>query len=679
MMVRKGDVLEMQIAKKTDKRPLIRKLGRDIPEGNLLRIARYAAYVYIGLPIIIFLLGWIRPYIAIPLALAVLASFFLCFRSISRAPIEGGGTVPRSFLVVMLLLTCVWVYLSGIGGYVSQTTDHYYRNEMFKILVDYSWPPAKTLPVGTGYRTMFFCYYLGFWLPAALVAKLFGIECGFAFQYIWSVAGLCILFVLLSGKIKKWRASTIFLFAFFSGLDIIGCVLAGVDVFSMSLQEHIEWWSGLQYSSHSTQLFWVFNQAIYGWLLTMLILSEEDNRRLVLIWSCGLLECTFPFVGMLPFLAHRIIHNALQSGANPKNLFKWTNGLFSIENILGGGVIGIVSFLYLFGNSASLSSNAGFSTRPADVYVFLLFILLEAGVFFIAIFPYQKKNPLFWVALISLVLIPTVHIGGGQDFCMRASIPSLMVLCVLLAETMHTAWGDNRRRFYAMLALFLIGAVTPMHEIIRASVWTFSARSSGGDTRTFVEEDDVFSSPNFNSLVDASLFAKYFTNLKAWEYGGITSSGNVIGELTDDRLVEQRFSLPEDVTIGSICALFGTYVRTNNCRLSIVIVDDTGKASAVGAIDCSKLQDNAVHFVDILPYEIQKDRWYTLQIVAKGAEPGNAVTIYQSTDTDEDLDRKYAVLDGEKQAFSLAIAFGEREVTKNEGSPSRRRLRHAYQ
>lgn len=85
----------------------------------------------------------------------------------------------------------------------------------------------------------------------------------------------------------------------------------------------------MQYSSHSTQLYWVFNQAIYGWLLTLMILNEKKKENLILYWSCGLLECTFPFVGMIPFLALQVFRKDQgETSLRP---------LFSVQNIVGGG------------------------------------------------------------------------------------------------------------------------------------------------------------------------------------------------------------------------------------------------------------------------------------------------------------------------------------------------------
>ena len=482
---------------------------------------------------------------------------------------------------------------------------------------------------------------------------------GYTFQFVWSLLGLGSLIILIAGKTKRWSVATVLVFIFFSGLDILGCLLTGWDLFNMNISEHIELWSRFQYSSHTTQLFWVYNQAIYAWILTMLIMSE-DNKRLVLIWSCGLLECTFPFVGMIPFLVYRIIKNVQWKAMKSQRFSKWTGGLFSFENIMGGGVIGIISFLYLLNNSASLSSSGGVDwSRPANVFVYLLFVFLEAVVYIIAVYRDQKRNPLLWICLLVLLLCPVLRVGNSIDFCMRACIPALLVLCLMVIESLYIAWEGNRRRYFAILAVFLIGAVTPMHELIRTTINTYNLHTSSGETIVYIGEDSVFDSPNFTADAADSFFAQHFMEMdNVWRYGKIDHSGGVIGEITDGHLVEQRFKTYEDITIGSVNVSFATYARTNDCTLDVVMLDPDENMTTLTTIDCNVLQDNTILPIVIEPYAVKKDEWYSVQFISHGAKKGNAVTIYR-TKKDKGQDWEYAAIDGKKKKYDLAVGFGK--------------------
>ena len=62
--------------------------------------------------------------------------FFMCYLDKSRTPIVSERRIPRSTLTGMLVLVCVWAYLSGIGGLVYQNGDHPWRNSIFKALVE---------------------------------------------------------------------------------------------------------------------------------------------------------------------------------------------------------------------------------------------------------------------------------------------------------------------------------------------------------------------------------------------------------------------------------------------------------------------------------------------------------------------------------------------------------------
>lgn len=72
----------------------------------------------------------------------------------------------------------------------------------------------------------------------------------------------------------------------------------------------------------------------------------------------------------------------------------WIKDTFTVQNILGGGVIGIFSFLYL---SINLSGNtvmekqslgAAYTDHPLKYF---MFILLEVGVYFLILYNYQKR------------------------------------------------------------------------------------------------------------------------------------------------------------------------------------------------------------------------------------------------------------------------------------------------
>ena len=146
------------------------------------------AYGYILLPFILFVMGWFRIYLAIPILILLGICFFkLCKESASLwLPEWNRDNIIKTLCICVLVF--LWVYMSGIGKYVFQNGDHTARNAIFEILVDYDWPVKNFELTGDniGSNATSLIYYIGFWLPAAVVGKYFGIEAGYGIQVIWA-------------------------------------------------------------------------------------------------------------------------------------------------------------------------------------------------------------------------------------------------------------------------------------------------------------------------------------------------------------------------------------------------------------------------------------------------------------------------------------------------------------
>ena len=480
------------------------------------KILKSFAYLYLFLPILIFFAGWIKPLISIPLCLVIC---FCIFRMIKKQKDMWMPTFNKEIFFLLLpiiVILILWVYFSGIGGFVFQNKDHWWRNETFNLLVQKDWPVIVKMNMNGTMQPRALIYYIGFWLPSAVVGKLFGLNAGYAFQALWAVLGLFIIYYLISERLSSFSIKSLLCLIFFSGLDIIGCFLLQINLSDFEHFLHIEWWSGFEFSSNTTQLFWVFNQSIYAWLLTLLILRQKDNRHLIFFWSCGLLECTLPFVGMLPFLVYKIFDNTFHSDITISTskckfaLLKF-NHLFSIENILGGGCIGIVSFLYEIGNISANNHSSKVTWTKGYLMLYILFLLLEVGLYAFVIYQYQKENLLYWISLTTLAICPILHVGNGQDFCLKASIPALFVLMLLLMDTWKMAYRQhNHHIVIAITLLLLCGSITPCGEFIRTFRNTNMLYHSNQTIMAQpVSIDEIMCYPNFSGNADESIFFKY--------------------------------------------------------------------------------------------------------------------------------------------------------------------------
>ena len=89
--------------------------------------------------------------------------------------------------------------------------------------------------------------------------------------------------------------------------------------------------------------------------------------------------------------------------------------------------------------------------------------------------PREKRSALLYARVLSLVLIPFVKMGEWGDFCMRCSIPALLVLSVLVAKEALRLLREKKLYLAAGLAFcLLLTSIGPLKEIddaVDATVW----------------------------------------------------------------------------------------------------------------------------------------------------------------------------------------------------------------
>jgi hypothetical protein len=346
-------------------------------------------YAYLTLPILLFFLFWLKSSIGIPAAFLLLLGMILCLKNHDLN--LGNPVFSKNALVKLCAIFCIvviWVVLSGVGGYVWQNSDHHVRNEIFNVMVQDAWPlrsnTSESIPL---------VYYIGYWLPAAAIGKLCGPEIGYLFLFLWTAFGILLCYALICLKRQKISVWPLLVFLFFSGLDCVGTILVQAEPFQIFGIEHLEAWSlHFQYSSMTTQLFWVFNQSVPAWLACTLVFYFERPQNMLFTLSLLLLVSSFPFIGLIPFAVYFMIKRSFWHDTYPhvhcliRDIWKnWA----SVQNLLAAPAICGICGLYLSGNEA-LSGTVGI-------------LYTEEGRF-----------------RIELILIAFIGIGGG--FCVCAQL-----------------------------------------------------------------------------------------------------------------------------------------------------------------------------------------------------------------------------------------------------------------
>lgn len=419
-------------------------------------------WLYLTLPFFLFCLGWLRLSVALPAVVLLLWALWNLFRAIPQA--QSTAFSPFRAFIIPLLMVGLWVLLSGVGGYAFQNWDHHWRNAVFHDLITFDFPVIYAAPTKGPIQML--VYYVGYWLPAAWVGKFFGWQAANSFLFLWTWLGVFLVIVHLGWKLQTSLIKSLFLLVFFSGMDALGVLLFASDYPTLFPPiQHLEIWSGaLQYSSFTTQLFWVFNQAVPAWLCSILILESDkvvlpvqDSGMLFqkgFAWSLSFFFSPLAALGLLPFFLLEILRH------------------FSFRSLRKGLPFGLlfasvatVSLSLLYFSSNTAAQQRGFQSLPLSL--FLSFFLLEGGALWLLLAGIKGRDRSWLLTGLLLALIPFIQLGTGRDFVMRASIAPLFNLMLLTGEALfHKKLSHSL--MVLVLILLVIGSFTPLYEITRS-------------------------------------------------------------------------------------------------------------------------------------------------------------------------------------------------------------------
>lgn len=503
-------------------------------------------FTYISLPVFTFLTFYLRWYIGITCLAVYAVVLFHAIHNKENA-CEKKCRISIRTMILLGIVVLAWTYLGGLNGNWYQTSDWDCRNAIFRDLITHSWP-VKYLQSNSALD-----YYIGHWLPVAVIAKVFLHYCdeGVAWiiaqnlLWLWTALGLYLLILQLlvyhEVTEKKQIVIVLTIFIFFSGMDIVGAAATGkLDTLLAPDILHLEWWSdGYQFSSITTCIYWVFNQSVIPWLTVMCFMFEKTPRNYMFLCVACLACGPLPLVGLALFMLAKGVEHIVSGILNKKTKSVFMN-LLSVENLLCLLFVVPIYLSYYFCNNATSSSlnnrvgEESFSalTRNEGVLEalfkwvmnnilnidFLLFFFLEVGIYLVLIFRENKKNILYYVAWISLLLIPHFYIGVSIDFCMRASLPALLITEILCTGVLLKNMKSMKRkdlifekiRLSILIIALLFGTFTPCVEIGRGIYHVAKAGTTHLAYDPIVTFDTEFVSYNFSTATpDEKFFFKY--------------------------------------------------------------------------------------------------------------------------------------------------------------------------
>jgi hypothetical protein len=167
-------------------------------------------------------------------------------------------------------------------------------------------------------------------------------------------------------------------------------------------------------------------------------------------------------LGTVPFG----LYAAIESLA--KGRLRWADFVLPTVTTL----LSLHSLVYL----QAAGESVGLRWYPISFLRYSVFQLLEIAPYLAAIWALSRGGRFgvttLVIVTVCLAILPLLQIGENTDLTMRASIPALTILIVMIADALHD--GGPRpvsgARFWRILliAVLAIGAITPARELARA-------------------------------------------------------------------------------------------------------------------------------------------------------------------------------------------------------------------
>lgn len=190
-----------------------------------------------------------------------------------------------------------------------------------------------------------------------------------------------------------------------------------------------------------------------------LLLQLQGSKNQLALSSLTFAYSPWGAIGIIPIaFAASLINNKRH-----KNVFSAQNMLIPLIMIL------VYGSFYLLGN-ATKTYHGGFTLTNTRIFIlYLQFVFLEFGIYFIIMGKTARKYDFYYVVLIELLLIPCYRLFT-TDFIYRASMPALFILMTFLMKFFLD--GNKGTRKTVLIAAMLIGTWTPINEVNRTLAFT---------------------------------------------------------------------------------------------------------------------------------------------------------------------------------------------------------------
>jgi hypothetical protein len=390
---------------------------------------KIATLFYLLLPSILFLTTWIHLWIGIPCVLVIFFYVWKTCQPLLQNPTE--KVISLSIILTCLGVSVIINFLLGIGEFRPQTYDFQANNYKYYDLITHD------LPVYYAQQKTYLCYYTGYYLPTALLAKVFGIASAKYFSFIWSVLGLWIVLLWVASFQRKKPLFLILFVILFSNAWIAIKLMTEFRLFQEYLRPYYFQINQFKLINETfiKNYAWATQHtlpACLGACVLIHIFKEKDNLKdlkyLLIILLSTMFWSPLTAIGLFPFVGFLFLKNA-------QMLFleaKWQD----LKLI----IILIISFspllLYFVSTEGIHAKNTEFiwQTGVNKWWVlYLIYALFNFVIWGIILYFYKNSNKNTWIiAVIFPCLVALYRIGIYNDFNIRVVFPSFFILSILV-------------------------------------------------------------------------------------------------------------------------------------------------------------------------------------------------------------------------------------------------------
>ena len=407
------------------------------------------AVIYLALPVAIFFLGYLKLVFGLIFSAMLIAAVFLAVRDCAKDPdgnkleLKSDISFPLSFIIASVIFALAVTITNGVGEYVWAPFDHAYRRAILNDLINYKWPiiydPAtqsnpEVREILNLQNNQGFVYYFTYWLPAAVIGKLFGFTAGNITLIIWNALGIFLTLIGMCKYIRKASYGTLFMFLCFSGLDVIPYLINEIHPYDG--WTWIEGWVPfVSFISNFNNLENVYNQAIPCYLIITLILLSKNNRSLGFIGGILFAYSPWATIGVLIPAVVRLFSKDLKAAEKKKSVLN----IFTYNNLVIP-VLMLFTFGAFYGAKSGALHMKGFLWEFYDgnilkfIVVLILLFIIEVLPSFAFVLKGHKKDPMLWSAMAVLFILPFYFLSEGNNLVMRGTMPALFILCIFMAQ-----------------------------------------------------------------------------------------------------------------------------------------------------------------------------------------------------------------------------------------------------